>query len=215
MRPNGKLIIGGQTFNVDAPVVNWHGNGWDATSPYCIRTVTDPAPKCPPTGGGQFPYGPVPLPYTQRFAIRPSLRSVPKSENGRYPTYDAVKAVVKQFVVHHDGCSSADMCFNVLQNERGLSVHFLLDNDGTIYQTIDLGLMAYHASEWNVASIGIELCNRGDAFHEPHFYDSGKFGPKRDIKTIKINNATMRAFDYTPAQYDSFIKLCRALTRLL
>ena len=215
MRPNGKLIIGGQTFNVDAPVVNWHENGWDATSPYCIRTVTDPAPKCPPTGGGQFPYGPVPLPYTQRFAIRPSLRSVPKSENGRYPTYDAVKAVVKQFVVHHDGCASADMCFSVLQNERGLSVHFLLDNDGTIFQTIDLGLMAYHASDWNLYSIGVELCNRGDAFNVPTFYDSGHAGPKRNITPCKINGNTMRAFDYTPAQIDSFSRLCRELLRLL
>jgi len=131
------------------------------------------------------------------------------------PPLDAVKAVIKQFVVHHDGCSSADMCFSVLQNERGLSVHFLLDNDGTIYQTIDLGLMAYHASEWNTASIGIELCNRGDAKPDREYYSSGRFGPKRDVKPCKINGHTILAFDYTPAQYDSFIKLCRALTRLL
>ena len=41
---NGELIIGGQIFKVDAPVVNWHKSGWDATSPYCIPTRTDPAP---------------------------------------------------------------------------------------------------------------------------------------------------------------------------
>ena len=33
------------------------------------------------------------------------------------------------------------MASSVLQNERGLSCHFLLDNDGTIYQTLDLALM--------------------------------------------------------------------------
>jgi N-acetylmuramoyl-L-alanine amidase len=215
VRPNGKLIIGGQIFNVDAPVVNWHDSGWDATSPYCVPTKTEAAPHCMPTAGGQYPYGPPPLPYTQRFAVRPSLRNVPKSDNGRNASYDAIKAVVKQFVVHHDGCSSADMCFNVLQNERGLSVHFLIDNDGTIYQTIDLGLMAYHASDWNLYSIGVELCNRGDAYNVPSFYDAGRFGPRRAITPCKINGNTLRAFDYTPAQMDAFAKLCRALLRLL
>ena len=124
---------------------------------------------------------------------------------GMNPPLDAVKAVIKQFVVHHDGCSSADMCFSVLQNERGLSCHFLIDNDGTIYQTIDLALMAYHAAEWNIDSIGVEFCNRGDAKKEPNYYSSGRFGPKRDVKPCKINGNTILAFDYTPQQYDAFI----------
>jgi len=215
VRPNGKLIIGGTTFQVDAPIVNWHDSGWDATSRYCIPTRSEPAPPCLATGGGQYPYGPPPLPYTQRYAVRPSLRSWPNSDGGQRVSYEAVKAVVKQFVVHHDGCSSADMCFNVLHNERGLSVHFLLDNDGTIYQTIDLGLMAYHASDWNLYSIGVELCNRGDAYNVPAFYDSGRFGPRRNVTPCKINGNTIRAFDYTPAQIDSFQRLCRELIRLL
>src|ERR1041385_2339075 len=144
VKPRGNLIIGGQTFNVDAPVVNWTENHWDATSERCIPTRTDPAPACQAASGGkQFPYGPRRGPYPPRYSTRPHLRSLAKSEGGRYPTYEAVKSAVKQFVIHHDGCSSADMCFNVLHNERGLSCHFLLDNDGTIFQTIDLGLMAY------------------------------------------------------------------------
>ncbi len=215
MRPSGNLIIGGQTFNVDAPVVNWHENGWDATSEMCIPTKTESAPACLPAPGGKwFPYGNMPMGrYTQRYSTRPNLRT-PKWNNGFNPTYEAVKATIKQFVVHHDGCSSADMCFNVLQNERGLSVHFLLDNDGTIYQTIDLGLMAYHAADWNLYSIGVELCNRGDALKEPHYYDSGRAGPKRNTKPCKINGHGIQSFDYTPAQYDAFLRLCRALLKL-
>jgi N-acetyl-anhydromuramyl-L-alanine amidase AmpD len=52
-------------------------------------------------------------------------------------------------------------CFSVLQNERGLSRHFLLDNDGTIFQTIDFGLMAitHRTGTCNRR----RLCNRGDA----------------------------------------------------
>ena len=53
-RGNGNLIIGGQTFKIDAPLVNWRENGWDATAEVCIPTVTEPAPKC--VGG--VPYGP-------------------------------------------------------------------------------------------------------------------------------------------------------------
>jgi len=214
VRPNGVLIIGGQPFNVNAPVVNWHESGWDATSERCIPTKNDDARKCVDAGGKQYPYGPPPLPYTQRYSTRPNLRAE-KWRGGFAPSYEAVKASVKQFVIHHDGCTSADMCFSVLQNERGLSVHFLLDNDGTIYQTIDLGLMAYHASDWNLYSIGIELCSRGDAIKYPGVYDGGRFGPKRDEKNCKINNNTLRAYDYTPAQYDSFARLCKELLRLL
>src|SRR5262245_32719066 len=138
IRPSGNLIIGGQTFKVDAPIVNWHEPPyWDATREVCIPTVTDPSPQC--VGG--VPYTLPGQTYTRRYALRPTLR-----QYGNNPKYEAVKSVVRQFVVHHDGCSSSDMCFSVLQNERGLSVHFMIDNDGTIYQTIDLGLMAYHAA---------------------------------------------------------------------
>jgi len=42
-------------------------------------------------------------------------------------------------------------------DERGLSCHFLLDKRRRDLPTIDLALMAYHASEWNIASIGFEL----------------------------------------------------------
>ncbi|MBA3538667.1 MAG: N-acetylmuramoyl-L-alanine amidase [Deltaproteobacteria bacterium] len=192
--------------------MNWHQSGWDATSKYCQPTETEARPDCKPAADGQVPYGSLPLgPYTSRLSTRPALRSY--YANGKTPPLDAVKAVIKQFVIHHDGCSTADMCWNVLQNERGLSCHFLLDNDGTIFQTCDLALMAYHASEWNLASIGVELCNRGDAKKEPTYYS--KHGIKRDVKPCKINGHTILSYDYTPAQYDAFIRLARALTRLL
>jgi hypothetical protein len=212
VQPRGNLIIGDRVFNIDAPVVNWRENGWDATSERCIPTRSNFGPACEPAPGGQYPYGSLPVKYTKRYSTRPNLRS--DKSNGRYPSYEAVKATIKQFVLHHDGCTSADMCFNVLQNERGLSAHFLIDNDGTIFQTIDLGLMAYHAADWNLYSIGVELCSRGDATTYPNVYDSGRFGPKRDTKACKINNNTIRAYDYTKAQYDAFAQLCRELLRL-
>src|SRR3981189_658468 len=126
-RPSGHLIIGGQTFKTAAPIVNWReGPYWDATREICQSTENDAHPELKCIGG--VPYGKLPMgPYTKRYSLRPRLRHF-----GMNPPYDAVKASIRQFVIHHDGCTSADMCFSVLQNERGLSVHFLLDNDGTI-----------------------------------------------------------------------------------
>ena len=207
-KASGKVIIAGQEFQTDAKVINFREPPyWDATKESCLPTALDPAPRC--TGG--VPFGKLPNgPYTKRYSTR-----IPLRRYGLHPPLDAVKAVIKQFVVHHDGCSSADMCFGVLQNERGLSCHFLIDNDGTIYQTIDLALMAYHAAQWNVASIGVEFCSRGDAKKEPNYYSGGRHGPKRDVKPCRINGHTILAFDFTPMQYDSFIRLGRALQRLL
>jgi len=207
-KPSGILIIAGQPIKVEAPIINFREPPfWDATREVCQPTATDPAPACKPGG---VPYGKLPRPYTKRYSTRPMLRRY-----GMNPPIEAVKAAIKQFVIHHDGCSSADMCFSVLQNERGLSCHFLIDNDGTIYQTIDLALMAYHAAEWNTASIGVEFCNRGDAKKEPNYYSSGKYGPKRDVKPCKINGHTILAFDFTPQQKESMVNLGRALQRIL
>jgi len=39
---------------------------------------------------------------------------------------------VVQFVFHYDVCGFSQRCFDVLHDHRGLSVHFMLDVDGTI-----------------------------------------------------------------------------------
>jgi len=215
--PSGKLIIGDRVFQTDAPVVNYTEYPyWDATSTRCQPNSWNPAPRCESApDGGQYPHGPPPgyPKYTQRYSTRPALRRKDWGMGMNAP-YDAVKAVIKQFVIHLDNCSSAAMCWDVLQNERGLSCHFLVDNDGTIYQTLNLSLMGYHASEWNTNSIGVELSNWGSAKQNPNFYRGGKYGPDREFKPVKINGATYLAFQFTKTQMDAMRKLSRALLRL-
>ena len=64
-KPSGNLIIAGQTFKIDAPVINFREPPfWDATREVCQPTATDPAPKCLPGG---VPYGKLPRPYTKRW----------------------------------------------------------------------------------------------------------------------------------------------------
>jgi hypothetical protein len=72
---------------------------------------------------------------------------------------DPSGAGVNLFVLHWDGCTSARQCFHVLL-ERGLSVHLMLDGDGTVYQALDLAeARAWHAGDVNERSIGVEIQN--------------------------------------------------------
>src|SRR5207249_10614197 len=72
-----------------------------------------------------------------------------------------LQRVVDQFVIHFDVCGTSRECFKVLQDYRDLSVHFMLDLDGTIYQTLDLKERAWHATTSNSRSVGIEIANMG------------------------------------------------------
>ena len=66
---------------------------------------------------------------------------------------------VNLFVLHWDGCTSASQCFHVLL-ERGLSVHLMLDGDGTVYQALDLAeARGWHAGDVNERSVGVEIQN--------------------------------------------------------
>ena len=83
-------------------------------------------------------------------------------------------AVVDKFVVHWDGCFSSEMCHAVLES-RGLSVHFCIDNDGTIIQLMDTNHVAWHARGVNTNSVGVEVSN---AVHMKH---SSKYDPPRPV----------------------------------
>ena len=200
----GDLIIAGQVFKIDAPIRNWTETRWDATQERCVPTPGYPESFHCIGAYGEKAKNRAP----RRYSTRPRLR-----QYRGMPPIDAVKGLIRKFVLHHDGCADAKMCWNVLHNERGLSCHFIIDNDGTIYQTLDLALMGYHAAEHNGDSIGVEFCNRGDAKKEPAYYS--RKGIKRNTKPCKINGHTILAFDFTPEQYRTFLNLTRALLRLL
>jgi len=67
---------------------------------------------------------------------------------------------VHQVVLHYDAAGTSAQCFKVLEL-RGLSVHFMVDLDGTVYQTCDTSARAYHAGTFNDGSVGIEIANVG------------------------------------------------------
>jgi hypothetical protein len=89
------------------------------------------------------------------------------------------------FVIHWDACLSSASCANVLK-ERGLSVHFCLDNDGTIYQLVDCDDIAYHAGGVNSVSVGVEVSN---AFYPKYqsWYEKNGFGPRPVMTDTKVH----------------------------
>ena len=194
----GVIIIANQRIPVEADVVTWETSGWNARIEQCIATKSkaNPFPECRPM---------------RRWSYRPKLAGM-----GDKPSLAGAQAVIRQFVIHHDGVENSDSCFHVLHNERNLSCHFLLDWDGTIYQTLDLAFAAWHAAAWNPHSIGIELANRGDAKAWPDYYGRiAHRGPARERRAIQINRAKILSYDFTPAQKASFGKLALALQRVL
>ena len=98
-----------------------------------------------------------------RFGLRRASLTTNEIERVRGGGWDLplLRRVVDQFVLHFDVAGTSRRCFQVLHDDRGLSVHFLLDLDGTIYQTLDLKECAWHATTSNDRSVGVEIANIG------------------------------------------------------
>jgi len=162
---------------------------------------------------------------------------------GEPRTHDDLQRSVRQFVLHFDTCGCSRQCFKVLQDVRQLSVHFLLDVDGTIYQTLDLREKAWHATVANGDSVGIEIAHPG-AWRSPlnadmrRWYDQDDRGwrqkfprwmaetgvrtegfvarPDRpEFVSGPIHGTTYHQFDFTPEQYRALPKLMAALNEAL
>jgi hypothetical protein len=96
------------------------------------------------------------------------------------------------FVTHWDVCLSSSSCQKVLNN-RGLSVHFLIDNDGTIIQTLDMQHVAFHAGNVNSKSIGVEVSTAYDMKWQ-NWYERKGFGPRPVITGARCHNNELPSF---------------------
>ena len=82
------------------------------------------------------------------------------------------------FVNHWDVCLSTKSMAKVI-SKRGISIHFGIDNDGTIYQLLDTQHAAWQAGgrRWNHDSIGVEIAN---SFYTKYqgWYEKNNLGPR-------------------------------------
>ncbi len=113
------------------------------------------------------------------------------------------KRKINSFVNHWDVCLSAKSCASVLNN-RGLSVHFLIDNDGTIYQLCDINHMCFHAGgKVNATSIGVEISN---AYYTKYqgWYERNGFGKRPLVEDAECHGKKMKTFtDFYPVQIEA------------
>jgi hypothetical protein len=129
--------------------------------------------------------------------------------NGGYSTGSRT---IKHFVTHWDAALSAKSCRDILQ-QRGLAVHFLIDNDGTIYQLVDTAYKAFHAGDANSSSIGVEVSN---AYYTKYndWYERNGFGRRRVLPKMKIETGYVdEHLDFYDAQYEALAALWEAVSR--
>jgi N-acetylmuramoyl-L-alanine amidase len=158
-------------------------------------------------------------------------------------TLEDLQKSIDQFVVHYDVSGTSRQCFKILHDRRGLSVHFLLDIDGTIYQTLDVKERAWHATKANDRSVGIEIAHIG-AYERvggtplESWYARDTFGFRINLPEWmgdggvrtpgfvgrpasprfaegEINGRSLVQPDFTPEQYESLIRLTAALCTVL
>jgi N-acetylmuramoyl-L-alanine amidase len=234
-RRGDEIVVCGQLFHTTAPVKLWTDpGGYDA---YRLDHRFGPAVEPP---RGQDNEVPKPL---RRFGLRRVELTPDQAEKVRGGGWDLtlLREKVDQFVIHFDARGSSKECFQVLHDQRGLSVQFMLDLDGTIYQTLDLKEGAWHATKANGRSIGIEIANIGTfkdrtTGHAPRWYAQDPDGKTRltlpdprlvptlaageVLRPIRngpitgvIQGEEYSQYDLTPQQYDSLIKLTAALCK--
>lgn len=229
-RAHDEIVICGKRFATGAPVVLWdEPGGYDA---YDTRFLDEePPPSADRETGRRYTPGRVEREGEQRVLVPPDCTDPAR-----------LAEAIDLFVVHYDVCGASSRCFEVLQRKRGLSVHFLLDVDGTIYQTLDLRETAWHASQANPRSVGVEIAQIGA--YPPRasetldaWYGEDERGvyvrlPEALAATVRtpgfvarparperivgaIQGETLAQYDFTPEQYDSLAKLLATLCTAL
>lgn len=238
-RNGDEIMVCGQLFHTGAPVVLWTDpGGYDA-----YRTDRRFAPPDTAEWGKGGEKG---LESPARYGTRrfPLLPEEAERVQSRGWDLDLLARYVDQFVIHYDAAGTSRSCFRTLHDLRGLSVHFMLDLDGTIYQTLDVKERAWHATIANDRSVGIEIANIGaypeaqakilDRWYarDPHGRTlitlPGELGgggirtpgfvarPRQDDPVMGVIQGQMlRQYDLTPQQYDSLIRLTATLCSVL
>lgn len=114
---------------------------------------------------------------------------------------------INLIILHHTGDSSAKTTIKTLL-ERGLSTHYIIDQDGTIYYVVDESRAAWHTAGYNSRSIGIDLVNTGHAnmpYTEAQYQSLNKLIDDivRRHPTIKKDNQHILGhFQFDPQKWD-------------
>lgn len=235
-RLGDEIIVAGQLFHTTTPVVTWlDAGGYDAYRPHRRDRPDEVLPGRPAAGCDT----PSRLSLERRL-VPEAAELAGERKPGTPIDLATLREQVTQFVIHYDVAYTSANCFHILHDVRGLSVHFLLDLDGSLYQTADLRDRARHAGSANNRSIGIEIAHPGpltgqeglaERYHRdeagsvlevPSWVPRGALAddfvcrPARpDPVTAAINGRELVQYDFTEAQYQALAHLVAALSRAL
>lgn len=238
VRQGDEIMVCGQLFHTGAPVVLWTDpGGYDA---YRVERRFVPMDKA------DWKVSSESLETPNRYGMRKVALTPAEVERVRGGGWDLslLQKHVDQFVLHYDVAGTSRTCFRVLHDQRDLSVHFMLDIDGTIYQTLDVKERAWHATVCNDRSVGVEIANIGaypvakaetlskwyakstdghTRITLPSYLSDGGvrtpgfvgFPARPDPVEGVIQGEKLRMYDLTPEQYASLTKLTAALCTVL
>ncbi len=229
-KPGNVIYLAGRALRIDAPVVTWKTpGGFDGYFERC-RFSDQETPKRPVAGCEG------PRRYATRRKLPEPLAEV-VAARGWTPELAAIQ--IDQLVVHYDVAWTSSNCFKVLHDLRGLSCHFLLDVDGTLYQTLDVLERARPAGAANDRSLGIEIAHPGALELTADLakrYTKTPTGTVFDLgrlaKTVRTPGFVVRPsrpdpipgriqtqdytqYDFTNAQYQTLTRLLATLNRHL
>jgi N-acetyl-anhydromuramyl-L-alanine amidase AmpD len=235
-RKGDEIIVCGQLFHTGTKVVTWMDpGGYDA---YRVQRRFSPIDVADWDDSHKEVRD---LRSPNRYSTRDKNLTDAQVEQVRGGGWDLplLQSNVDQFVLHFDVAGVSRNCFKTLHDVRDLSVHFMLDLDGTLYQTLDLKERAWHATSSNDRSVGIEIANIGCYNVEgkdplDKWYGKDKKGRtiitlpdslanaerttnfvgrpvRRDPVGGEVQHATERQYDYTEQQYRALAKLTATL----
>ncbi|SAK58594.1 N-acetylmuramoyl-L-alanine amidase [Caballeronia pedi] len=105
--------------------------------------------------------------------------------------------VVHGIVVHQTGASTAESTFSSYQQKGANGAHFLLDQDGTIYQTASLTRVTYHVGNIKSRCLETLQCSPVEIAASREAFRQGKY------KGLNRHEMTKSWPDRLPSNIDS------------
>jgi len=122
------------------------------------------------------------------------------------------KRIPTMVVTHWDAALSAKSCYNILK-KRDISSHFVIDNDGTIYQMVDTQNIAWHAGirRVNNVSVGIDFSNAYYLKYQGYYRKKG-FGNRPVLSDSQVHGRKLKShLGYYPIQVEAYKALLKCL----
>lgn len=194
MQPANQLnaiALNGILYDIGVRVRRWnHADGYDGYTTMSVETTVQ----------------------TKRGGSKVKIIQGKRYSKRAWRTQAAIDRIT-QLVIHHSGADRADpgAMWNVLYNQRKLSVHFAIEDDGRGWQFNDLIDACWHAGgQANKISIGTECTLYPLASKRPGYYRQERNDRTgnlpHEIMVDRIHGRDIKVFCFTEPQLDTLAR---------